>query len=356
LAYLYRKTAENFYRNSIPLLRRAIGNLRSGEVEPNPRTGRNYTLPSNVQALHFFYELAKRKLAWLLYGAFYEKNWNIAVYSDPTLKPLSLTTSLLNLDGALIPRIADQYLFYADPFFSVDGSRIYAEALDRSTGLGDIVVLDSRTGKLERVVLNGEHFSYPQAVEFDKSEYLLPEISQFSSPSFVKLSESSVPEYKPVVGLQSFRMVDVTYCKHENAHYLFASYSADSRDNLQLFVAESQFGPYAPHPLNPIVVDPTRARMAGAIVTEQGKLYRLGQNNAYGYGGRIALCEIQELSPTRYREKWLKEIGFEGNVFGPHTLNIHGDTVVVDYYREQFSALAGYRRLLGRLAKLTGKS
>lgn len=341
----YKKTAANFYRNSVPVLRKAVLNAQNGIVEANSAEGFNYRLPSNLQSLSFFYALGIRKIQRLIYGAFYEKKWNIVVCHDERRSPLRVVSNKLRTQGMVIPKIDDKYVFYADPFFSADGSKIYAEALDSKTGLGEIVTLDASTGLLKKLLLKGNHFSYPQALLFENTEYLLPEIASFSAPCFLKLNGDNPPEYQPILGLESSRLVDATYFEHNGAHYIFACYSASSMDNLQLFVSTNRQGPYSPHPMSPIVIDPTCARMAGAIVNTDGKLFRLGQNNSYSYGDKVWLCQITQLSPESYAETPVSEIAFEDNVNGPHTINFHQHSFVADFYKSQFSLLAGYRRL-----------
>src|SRR5690606_29504407 len=117
-------------------------------------------------------------------------------------------------------------------------------------------------------------------------------------------------------------------------------------DTLNCYVSrESLFGPYKPHPGNPIVVDPGSARMAGAFVCDGSRLYRPGQNNAYGYGDGVSLMEVTELSPDAYRERHVRSFAVD-DARGPHTLNRQGDRLVFDYYVDRFSLGAGFRRLL----------
>jgi hypothetical protein len=342
----YRKTAINFYKNSIPLLRKAVLNALNEEIESNSASGKIRTLPTNSQSLYFLLSLLKRKLDRIVYGAFFEKKWNISICPRRGRSPTSILSENIRASEGVVPSIDKRYTFYADPFFSPDGSKIYVEALNKMNGLGEIISLDKETGRIEGNVLQGNHFSYPQSIGIDDIEYLLPEIAHFTSPHFLKLKHGIVSSYEPIVGLESYRLVDATYFQAGNVHFIFASKSSDSSDNLLLFYGESRLGPYSEHPANPVVVDPTCARMAGSIVEEDGKLFRVGQNNSFGYGNRAWICEIRELTPSKYIERKIREVGFEDNVRGPHTVNFDKQSMVMDFYVDRFSLLSGYRRFV----------
>lgn len=103
-------------------------------------------------------------------------------------------------------------------------------------------------------------------------------------------------------------------------------------------------GYFSPHPLNPIVIDPSRARMAGGIIFRSGRYYRYGQNNVCSYGDGITICEIIKLTKKEYQEVFIGSLSFDA-AKGPHTINFSGDICVVDFYIEKVSIFAWYRRL-----------
>jgi hypothetical protein len=303
-----------------------------------------YTLPTNSQSLYFSFCLLKRKLNRIVYGAFFEKKWNILVSPCKNKSPTSVLSQNIRPSEGMVPSIDKRYTFYADPFFSADGSKIYVEALNKINGLGEIISLNRETGRIEENLLQGNHFSYPQSIGIDDAEYLFPETAHFTSPHFLELKHGVVSGYEKVAGLESYRLVDATYFQAGNHHFIFASKSSDASDNLLLFHGESRLGPYREHPMNPVVVDPTCARMAGSILREDGKIFRIGQNNSFGYGNRVWICEIRELTSSKYIEEKIREVGFEDERCGPHTINVDGQSMVMDFYIDRFSLLSGYRR------------
>jgi hypothetical protein len=112
--------------------------------------------------------------------------------------------------------------------------------------------------------------------------------------------------------LSDIRVVDATIREHGGRCYLFTSVSeagGSSWDELFLFVADTPIGPWAPHPMNPIVSDVRSARPGGALFRRFGVLYRPGQNSEKTYGHSLAVLEVTELTPDRYAERLAYRIG-----------------------------------------------
>ncbi|MGU1833025.1 glucosamine inositolphosphorylceramide transferase family protein [Pseudomonas aeruginosa] len=339
----YKKTSRNFYLNSVVLLRKALVNYSRGEEVVLEKLGKNYRLPSNFTVFKFFCKTIFRGLARLSYGAFFEKKWNVVAlpYNDiPSLQELSVS-------AGKIPKVEKGYTFYADPFFSADGKLIRLEALNASNGLGEIIELKAQSLDFSRVILKGNHFSYPYSFEASGVEYLIPEVASHSAPCLLP-PPFALESKKLFQGMEGERILDGTLFEHGGRYYLFCGQAVSGSDNLYLYVGESLEGPYTSHPCNPVVMNPGSARMGGRIFKEGGKLYRFGQNNSYGYGSSLAVNEIEVLDPEHYSEKRVANLAFQ-DARGPHTIDIHGQTMILDFYQDRFSLLAGYRRLVARL-------
>jgi len=121
---------------------------------------------------------------------------------------------------------------------------------------------------------------------------------------------------------------------------------------LNLLISDSPFDVFNPHPMNPIVVSPRFARMGGKILNFQGKTIRFGQNNSGEYGESLAVLNITKLSEESYNEEMLGTIAID-NFSGPHSIdfNTNMSQILIDYYRNKFSLLAGMRRIRSRLHK-----
>ena len=346
----YKKTAINFYANSQFLLRKAVINISRNTPIDISSEGRNYKLPSNLLVFKFIAIIFLRKIKRLLYGAFYEKKWNIATSRDINI----FNGALTSLKTAKQSTIICGYNFYADPFFSSNGKKIRLEALSSKNGLGEILELDTENLTKKNILLKGDHYSYPFSFLSGAEEYLIPEVASHSPPYILRAPFSS--DGKIILkGMEQYRIKDSTILEHEGIIYLFCGMNSSSFDCLYLFHSRGFDKEFIPHLLNPIVIDPLRARMGGRIILRNGRLYRFGQDNSYGYGDGLSVCEINKLSTTDYEEKVVATLRFK-DASGPHTIDLFKDELVFDFYMDKFSLLAWYRRispfLLRRLKKM----
>jgi hypothetical protein len=143
------------------------------------------------------------------------------------------------------------------------------------------------------------------------------------------------------------RVVDGTLIEQGGRIYLFGNKRSAGANALYLWSAERLDGHFALHPASPVLVSPIGGRMGGAIIEAGNRLIRLGQDGARRYGGSLVAFEITTLTPESYEEQAMAKIAFVDR-HGPHTLNLRGNEIVFDWYRESFSLLAGVRRLRAR--------
>ena len=202
---------------------------------------------------------------------------------------------------------------------------------------------------MRSVLLKGKHYSYPFSFAESEREYLIPEAASHSAP-YLLTHPFKEAEKLPLSGLEDKRIVDGTLLKSNGVYYLFCGLNESSADCLFLFHSDSLTGPFESHPHNPVVIDPGRARMGGRIAEIDGELHRFGQNNCFGYGDGVTVSKIVKLSKTDYEEQVVGSLSFR-DAAGPHTVDIHRTSAVLDYYIDRFSLLAGYRRLLPVLLK-----
>ncbi|TWT21095.1 hypothetical protein FQY83_06950 [Luteimonas marina] len=335
--YSYRQTIQGLYRASPALFRRALMNYRNGLTVAIKPKGKNYRLPGNWTVAKFCAPMLSRKFSRLLYGALFEKKWNIVVRDDLDIFSWATTT----VSGGRQPRIPEKYSFLADPFFSSDGSVVRAEAMVASSGLGEIVEFEAVTLEFSRKLLAGPHFSYPYTVTDAGQEFILPEVAGHEAPY---LLTPSGDRKIPLRGLEDARIVDPSLVRHGDHYYLFGGQPQSAAGMLYVYVADAPDGPYLPHPMNPVVMHPAGARMGGRLIHRDGALYRFGQDNSGSYGNGVKIMQVTVLSPDAYEEREIGELRFS-DAKGPHTVDHRNGNVVLDYYVEKFSLLAGYRRL-----------
>ena len=338
----YKRTAQQFYFVSRFLLRKALTNYSLGKSVCLEKLGPNYHLPGNGVVVKFVFKLMYRSIVRLLYGVFCEKKWNIVKYNFANLENLSR----LSVSNGDVPMVKAGYTFYADPFFNVAGDKIRAEALNASNGLGEIVEIDAHKFGTVQTLLKGSHYSYPYSFEDMNKEYIIPEVASHSAPYLLgkPFDDSGKGE---LGGLEGLRIVDGTLFKNDGVYYFFGGLNRSAADCLYLYFSNNLKGPYRSHPQNPVVIDPSSARMGGRIVRCGEKLYRFGQNNCYGYGDGIAIKEIKCLDKESYSETNAGSIAFD-DAHGPHTIDVCRGTAILDFYVDRVSLFAWYRRVAAK--------
>ena len=261
--FSYKKTSLTYYRNSRHLLSKAIDNLLQKVPIKIPVNGKNYKLPNNFTVLKFVVLLAYNLLNKLIYGIFFEKKWNVA-----------LTNQFLKLDGDEIILahqlkklpVLRNYNFYADPFFSCDGTKIRLEALRNKSGLGDLVEICAKDFNKQSVLASGQHYSYPFSFLFEENEYVLPEVASHSPQFFSPITGNDNTNHY-IKGLEDKRLVDATLIEHNHKWFLFFGENQTALDILNLWLSDSPFGEFKPHPKTPIVMSPKTPSIPAVLPT-----------------------------------------------------------------------------------------
>lgn len=229
--------------------------------------------------------------------------------------------------------------FIADPFvIEREGVRaLLVEDFDygRNRGVIDALVLDDagEVVKRLRALELPTHLSYPYPVEFDGELYIVPENCAAKEVALYRCVRFP-DRWERERAVLPFDAVDTTVFAHGGRWWaLCTRWSHGSTLALHAFHAESPRGPWAPHALNPIVVDVTRARPAGQPFVVDGVLYRPGQDCSRSYGGGIVISRVDELTPDAYRETEVRRR--DGREFGryaggTHHVSFSRDLIVVD--------------------------
>nr|WP_246329568.1 hypothetical protein [Chthonobacter rhizosphaerae] len=231
--------------------------------------------------------------------------------------------------------------FYADPFAATHKGRsaVFVEGLDHRVGRGFIAAVPfdaaGPTGPAVPVLEEPWHLSYPFLWQEDGELYMLPESGLAKRLVAYRCVEFPF-RWEPVATLlEGVEIGDATLVRHGGRLWLFAAGrdgTGGYSDTLVLYSAASLFGPWEPHPGNPILVDVAEARPAGAIVRQGGRLVRPVQDCTDGYGAALGLAEITRLDATGYSQTVVRTIrpgaGWPGRKL--HTLNRVGDLELVD--------------------------
>lgn len=341
----YRQTLQAAYVAGIPLLAKAIGTLDAEARSPLNRVRPEYYAPSNTCVARQVVRLAGRKARRLGYGLMREKRWEVGKLTTPLVPEGKVVLSSSDIEPIEVPR---GYSFIADCFISPNEG-VYCEALNPHSGKGEIARWKSGEWAFLDLGLGGGHASYPQPIEEDEAIFLFPEIAAVSSPVLYRLHPDGVgvSERIEMKGLDSLRLLDATLFRHEGAWYLFAGKRESANMRLELWVSPALAGPYRLHPSSPVCLDPRGSRMAGPIALVKGRLYRFGQDVTKNYGGRVAVHRIEILTEDTYEESRCGTIQCSDS-WGPHTVSTRGDDTWIDFFKEETSVLAGFRRFKGR--------
>jgi hypothetical protein len=350
LPYSYRRTLVESFRHSSLLINEAVRNALAGTYLAKPCTGRNYRLPSNLSVAGFVLRMIWAGVKRAAYGATQEKKWKVS------LAACSPEELAMLVEGGAFPAperwrtipTGKRYAYYADPFFSDDPPGILVEALDRRTGIGELVLVEGESQR--RVSLERNHYSYPSTIKVGGRQLILPEIALWSSTRLYEMAGESLAEVGPLRVAGDMRIADPTLIEHEGRFYLFGSAVAQGTNVLSLWTARSVDDVFQLHPQSPVKISPQGGRMAGGLVRVDGRLIRFGQSFERFYGDGIVAFEVEAITPEIYRERRIGAIRFSDRI-GPHTLNVRDGELVFDWYRHQLDALVAVRRLLGRLRR-----
>lgn len=337
----YRRTMREAFALSPYLLPQALRALQAGTRLPVEPTGRNYRLPSNLTVIRFALSMGWAWVKRLCYGAFVEKQWQVAKLAGPC----SLDRIEQQRDRWENLEAGRDYSFIADPFFFTDSDDILCEALHRWRGTGDIVRV--RGGRMERIDRVSSHASYPSSLMHDGERFILPEEAQRGTPRLYRLSESAMREAFRL-DIHEEGLIDPTLLVHEGRHYLFANRASEGPSVLRLWHADRLEGRFVEHPQSPVRASIRGARMGGPVRTVDGRLVRTGQDHVSGYGDGLLFFEITDLGPDTYSERKAGALRFEG-AKGPHTFDERDGTYLFDHYRDRFTPLAGFRRFMARI-------
>ena len=154
-------------------------------------------------------------------------------------------------------------------------------------------------------------------------------------------------------GLENKRIVDATLLLKNSRCYLFFGENQSAHTVLNLWVSDSPFDMFKPHPKSPVAISPSNARMGGKLLSYEGKLIRFGQNNSGEYGESLVMMDIVNLSDESYEEVYLGTISID-EFNGPHSIGFNSEMtkLLIDYYTNEFSFFAGVRRIKARLKNL----
>lgn len=204
------------------------------------------------------------------------------------------------------------FRFYADPFPFVHEGRTYVfvEELDHRENKGKISVVPFNergpVGPAQLVLEEPWHLSYPFLIRHKGQIWMIPESLANRSVSIYRADPFPSHWVREATLLSDIGASDATVIRHGGRFWMLMTVwdgEGSWSDTLSVFSAPDLFGSWEPHPANPVLIDRTSARSAGAIIERNGKLWRPVQDYTYGPGTGVGLAEIIRLDPERYEQK-----------------------------------------------------
>lgn len=235
--------------------------------------------------------------------------------------------------------MADPFLFQHD-----ETTWLFYEAMNADNGDGWIEAARLSGGRIDapRVALRCPyHLSFPYVFADGDQIYMMPEtqgakrLEVWRAESFPDrwVLHTTAFEGQQLAESSLFRDDSGQWWLLTNLsdHHAFQDHSSE----LYLFSVD---GPdlkrIVPHPGNPVVIGADRARNAGAIIRQDGRLFRPSQNNSYGvYGYGLNVMEVMNLDPDCYSERPFRAFTPDDRpgCNALHHLSVLGDQYVIDW-------------------------
>ncbi len=237
--------------------------------------------------------------------------------------------------------------YWADPFLVEEAGETYVffEVFNYAERRGHISVgkiSDAGFTFIGPALANSNHLSYPFIFRHDGGIYMLPETSESRRLEIWRAVDFPCTWELCATALDGMAMADSSLAYHEGSWWLFTNISNDSYDDhcaeLHVFRAsDPMLSDLEPHPMNPVVIDARTARGGGRVFAENGSLFRVSQDNAYGtYGYGINIMEIARLDMHGYSETLVRRIApdFEAGIVGCHHADFASGIFIIDAQRK----------------------
>lgn len=290
----------------------------------------------------------------------YLKQWGIGIFKGDIQE--IIRNKITDFPIHWIP-IPNRNLSYADPFFlDADASRIrilHEEMTSfKMDGVISLMELDGQfqvIGK-KRMLKKQSHLSYPFVFREKGKIFVLPENALGGLLECYEYDEKTNALINPVKVLD-FPALDSTIIQRDGKYWLFCTLLGNgSNSDLHIYFSDQLFGPFQPHPQNPVKTALSGSRPAGNFIEVDGELYRPAQNCTHYYGEALTILKLTALTEAKFEEEFYMEIkpklADEFN-YGLHTLNVANNYIVVDGQKSHFQPVQQLMRKIRNLVVKT---
>lgn len=323
--------------------------LHGMQAKAPERSGKLHRNPNNMSMLRFILMMPLRRIGFHLQQLLRQESWCVGL-AKADHKAVTNCTELSNLSLKWIKH-PDRAQYYADPFIvDFQGQTIIlAEHFSYHTGRGRLVrLLPENDYKAVEVQTPDElHRSFPFLFFHGDKIYCLPECYASRTITLFEFNPENNLLENPHVLLRDVDALDPVLFEHEGRWWLLCSRKHLPGVQLFAWYADEPFGPFQPHPLNPLKTDPRSTRNAGAPFRLEGFLIRPSQDIACSYGKAVVMNRVEVLTPEDFSEtptgRLEPDPSWQFNQ-GLHTFNGNNGLVVLDAKSYRFS-MAGFRHV-----------
>lgn len=238
-------------------------------------------------------------------------------------------------------------IFWADPFVVAESQYYYVfvEEFIYSANRAHLSLLqldgDGKLIKTERIIERSYHMSYPFVFKKDGTYYMIPETNQNQTIELYKSNNFPFGWTFERNLMQNICATDTTLFHYDNQWWMFTTIdqtggiSSCSTELFLFFTDDPIRGEWKSHPLNPVISDESRARCAGRLFIENGKIYRPSQDCSVRYGRGLNINQVTKLNDHEYNEVLINEIkpDWDPKLKGVHTINSDKALTIIDTYK-----------------------
>lgn len=242
--------------------------------------------------------------------------------------------------------------FHADPFLlrTDEGKlNILFEdfGLEEFYGKLSVMTIDENLNPVkEKVLLDTKsHLSYPFIFKEKNKIYVFPEASHSGKLSCYEYDQVN-QSFTFVQEILNLPLLDSSILKLNDKYWLFGTLKGEfSHSKLYIFFSDNLFGPYVPHPENPVKSSANGSRPAGNFIEVDGVIYRPSQNCENIYGESITINKVDILDETHFSEEPYMDITIDkkncGNtdIHAIHTINSIDNIITIDGIKWTFSPM-----------------
>ncbi len=359
--YSFKKTLAGSLNGSVDFPLLACRDLLAGHefakpLPNSPSAHRAIRMPGNALMLEFFIRTFARKAVGFAQMLLTRVQWNTGFLDSTLVDPFSITTAR-NVRWLPTKSAKD---FAADPFFLRHGDivTLLFEQLDPANNCGRIAACQfegDKTVPLGIVIEEAVHLSYPCLVQSQGQIYCVPEQSEAKSIIIYRALDFPLRWERVGSLLPGIEAVDSTLFQHGGYWWIaYTDASIDRNGRLMLWYANELTGPWRPHALNPVKIDPRCSRGAGPPFIHRGALVRPSQDCSVSYGSKIIFNRVVTLTPDQFHEEVIGEL--RPDPAGPysrglHTISYDGSVAIVDGVRLLVDLTALSAKIRARLRR-----